>query len=283
MTSAILAFPESQTTHIAYREVEVTPELAQRWLGLNTSNRKLKPRQIEAYAVDMAAGRWVLNAEFVKFAGPEYSPTKLLDGQNRLHAVLKAGVPVTMGVAFGVPERAQNSMDSGSKRTVGDNLTIAGMPYGTLVGAIARVAMKVRDDRMNWGTVPYTNVAVEQFISEHHELLRSAEIAGRYGVRADVSNAVVGYTHWVLAQIDPEAAFIFWRDAGEKVGLSAGDPVIAMTNWFATARRNRTQVPLPVALSIIFRAWNYRRADQTWSIVRVNSSKGGVIDIPEPC
>lgn len=283
MNSAILQFPEpNNTPRLTYAEVEVTPELAQQWLGLNTANRKLKAGQVAAFARDMAAGRWVLNGETIKLAGPAYAPTKLLDGQNRLHAVLKSRATVRLAVVFGVSETSQITMDSGAKRTVGDNLTIAGINYATMVAAAAKLALRVEMKRLTAADAVATNAAVEEFIYQNPDLVRSAAVASSYAYKADVPPSLVAYTHWRLAKINLDQATGFWRDAAEKVGLSAGDPVIALTNRFADSRRNRQRVPVEAALSGIYRAWNARRAGEPLRLLRLNSPTGGLVGVPEP-
>lgn len=270
------------TPGIVVEIVQVTPELAQKWLGLNTANRKLKPPQIAAFANEMSNGRWLLNGEAIKLAGPAYAPTKLLDGQNRLHAVLKAQATVTMMVVFGLTADTQGTMDSGAKRTAADNLQIAGIANPAIVAAAAVIALRVAAGKATGGGMNVLNTAAEAFIYDNPDLIKSAEVASKFARKTDVPPSQVAYTHWVLAKIDSEQAYLFWRDAAEKIGLAAGDPVIALTNRFAEARRNRERVPLPAVLSAVYRAWNYRRDEKTLRVIRTNSSNGGLVDIPEP-
>ena len=63
--------------------VYVTPDMAKRWLSKNTGNRPVKKAKVAQYARDMTEGRWEITGEAVKFA----QSGRLIDGQNRLHAV----------------------------------------------------------------------------------------------------------------------------------------------------------------------------------------------------
>ena len=67
--------------------VMVTPELAAEWLTHNTHNRGLKPIAIKRFAEDMTTGDWQWNGESIRFA----ADGTLLDGQNRLHAIVDSG------------------------------------------------------------------------------------------------------------------------------------------------------------------------------------------------
>ncbi len=44
----------------------VTPELAERWLSLNTHNRTLRDGVVSRYAESIKAGQWELNGETIK-------------------------------------------------------------------------------------------------------------------------------------------------------------------------------------------------------------------------
>src|SRR4051812_45826471 len=103
------------STKIRYERVLVTPAKAVKWLGLNSPvNRSKKASKIGGYAADMQAGRWNSNTgETIKF---DTSGT-LIDGQNRLEAVVLANVPVEFDVAYDVPSEAMIVIDSGAART----------------------------------------------------------------------------------------------------------------------------------------------------------------------
>ena len=45
----------------------VTPDTAERWLSKNHNNRNVKRAVVNAYARDMAAGRWQITGEAIKF------------------------------------------------------------------------------------------------------------------------------------------------------------------------------------------------------------------------
>lgn len=261
--------------------IEITPEQAKAWLDLNTSNRRLKGRQIRAFASDMQAGRWAFNGEAIKFAGTYDDPTKLLDGQNRLHAIVLAGVPVRMLVVFGVDPSAQSTMDSGAKRTAADNLAIQGVTNTNLVAAAAALALRVKNGAISNAEIS-TNAAIEDFVYENPEIIQSATIAARYSSRADMRGRVVAYTHWVLSKIDSEEATRFWRDAAEKVGLEKGDPIIALANRFSDARRRNEQIRDNAALSAIYRVWNHRRAGTPLLVLPIRGRDGSTFEIPVP-
>jgi len=257
----------------------VTPDMARRWLARNVCNRRLKRLAVAKYSRDMASGRWELTGESIKFGLDE----NLKDGQNRLLACIEADTPFITFVTRGVPDGAQSVMDTGAVRTAADTLTIAGETHATNIASAAKLALSVEaGDVADWEHFSPTHAEIEAFVNANPDIRTAAEFATRVARKTDCPPSVVTYTAWVLARIDPAAAYDFWISAAEKIGLNAGDPVIALTNRFAEARRNRERITKHIYLSLIYRAWNTRRAGKTMRFIRVNSPAGGLVPVVEP-
>jgi hypothetical protein len=100
----------------------ITPEVANYIIATyNTGNRQKKPAMISDYSKDMKAGLWAFNGETIKF-----SLSRLLDGQNRLMACVKARCAFISDVTFGVDDDSFNTIDIGRVRDGADLLAIAG-------------------------------------------------------------------------------------------------------------------------------------------------------------
>mgnify|MGYP001767036089 CR=1 FL=1 len=100
--------------------ITVTPKRAEEYLSANTINRTLRKSVVERYANDMKMGRWELTHQGIAVA----NDGTLLDGQHRLHAVIKAGVPVMMQVTTGLDVSAFANIDKLVARTDADSLRI---------------------------------------------------------------------------------------------------------------------------------------------------------------
>jgi hypothetical protein len=278
----VFALPENvfefASPKVSSTVMVITPDMARRWLTRNVSNRKLKPLAIAKYARDMASGRWELTGEGIKFG----ADGNLKDGQNRLHACIKVNTPFITFVIRGVSDEAQRVMDTGVGRTAADSLTIAGEGHATAIASAAKLALSIAADAGDYDHFSPTHAEVEAFVNANPDIRTAAEFSTRVARKTDCPPSVVTYTTWVLSQINRDAAYDFWISAAEKVGLNAGDPVIAMTNRFAESRRNRERVPKRAYLSAIYRAWNARRRGQTLRIIKINSAAGGLVPIPEP-
>jgi len=258
--------------------VPVDPATAARWLKQNTHNRRMRPAHVGNLARDMAAGNWRLTGEAIKFA----SDGALLDGQHRLAAVVKSGETVMMLVVRNLSPDAQTVMDTGNKRTAADALGLKKHENATLLAASVRLAILVENGSLAGNAYSPTHSEIAQWIDDNPSIRSACDVAGPIARKTDVPPAVVAYTYFRLAQIDVFEAAHFWTSAAEKVGLNTGDPVIALTNRFAEARRNRERLTRAAMISAVFRAWNARRTGRSLSFIRINSTAGGLVPVPEP-
>ena len=124
--------------------INVTPRMAQDWLAFNKSNRRISLPVVEAYANDMRAGAWRLTHQGIGFA----DDGTLIDGQHRLHAIVKAGFPVMLAVTRGLSSAAQEVVDAQKPRSVSDQLSlIDGLPSANKYAGACRVIAEIDKGR----------------------------------------------------------------------------------------------------------------------------------------
>lgn len=93
----------------------VTPELAKEFLKGNTLNRSVSNSRVTLYAKDMKDSKWTLTGNGISIS----KDGRLLDGQHRLLAVVKADVPVQMLVCTEI-DNGVAEFDTGRKRSLAD-------------------------------------------------------------------------------------------------------------------------------------------------------------------
>ena len=98
----------------------ITPDIAKQWLTKNVNNRKLRSATCAKYARDIKQGNWRLTHQGIAFD----KSGNLVDGQHRLQAIIQAGMPVPMVVAYG-SDRA--GIDQLAPRSQFDAITIGGL------------------------------------------------------------------------------------------------------------------------------------------------------------
>jgi hypothetical protein len=100
----------------------VTPAVAQAWLDLNTTNRKVRTSNFSKLVRDMLGDNWHPTHQGVAF----FDDGAIADGQHRLIAITKAQIPQWILVSYGWPRSAANGIDQQARRTVADAATISG-------------------------------------------------------------------------------------------------------------------------------------------------------------
>lgn len=259
--------------------VKVTPAMAEEWLGKNTHNRNVRQASVSAYARDMIAGHWHVTADPIKFT----ADGTLLDGQHRLLAVIKAGVPVEMFVAKGIDADAQRVMDTGAKRSPGDMLKLDGYLNANHLAAAARFAMTYQTgvEVRNQPTAP-TNSEISEFVSENPDLAEAVAAAGYYRNTIDIPVSVTGVAWWVLIRLDSEACESFFASIATSATSGAGDPRSTLIQRLASARRQGERIPQTAQLSMVFRVWNAWRKGNSLQKLPIYSRDGGQVPIPNP-
>jgi len=224
----------------------------------------------------MANGRWQFTGDAIKFA----VGGQLLDGQHRLHALVEADASLPMLVVRDVPPAAQAVMDSGSKRTAADALSLSGEQSAT---TLASVALLVITD----GAASRKQVSTSEImaaISTDPSIRWASEAISRYRVTG-VTPSVVGYAYWRLSSIDAAAAHSFFDSLSNLVGLPAGSPILALHRRLSNGtgdQRQRSHAYRQETLACIFMAWNAWRKNENRSIIKLAYAASGRLSIPKP-
>lgn len=117
---------KTQSSAVRYQDYLVTPKIAKEWLTFSEQdeefrNRKLDEARVNQYASDMKAGRWQSETgENIKFAPDGV----LIDGQHRLHAIIKSNSSIVLTIAKNVEKSKATVLDTGKQRSIGDAMMI---------------------------------------------------------------------------------------------------------------------------------------------------------------
>ncbi len=267
---------------ITYDRVTVTPSIAKKWLGLNAeNNRSPKTGKIPSYARDMLSGRWNSDTgETIKFD----EEGVLVDGQNRLLAVLKAGVPIDFDVARGLPRTAMQVIDSGAARTGMDVLKIA----------------NATDRARTSGIVRWIIMWDAKFFVGQSSMLKptNTEILDRYRLEAGAFDAAAkratdcqqrglgagtpsGVAHFLFSRIDVEQTHQFFDQYISGANLPDRSAVLALRNKMARLRIDRLTRPEQLALFV--RSWNaFREARPLDRMLITRSGELTNLNFPQP-
>lgn len=257
--------------------ITITPALAKELLRRNTHNRKLRERAVGDYARDIAAGHWSLNGEAIKIA----TNGDVLDGQHRLHALIQAETAVDMFVVIGLDPAAQETMDSGRKRTTADVLSLRAEENATTLSAILRRvwAWKQGDHRFKGRQAPTTAECAE-LLAKHPELRRSAEIATRTRKAfPHIPQSVLGTCHFLFNAIDEGETAWFFQRVADGAELPLGHPILALRNRLTSERLDGLRMSEDRHMAYLIRAWNAVREGR--ELGRLQHTPGSKIPTPK--
>lgn len=100
----------------------ISPKYAEELLKLNTNNRKVRQSKVDSLAESMKKGEWELSNDAITIS----EGNVLLNGQHRLLAVVKSGVPCNFILYTGAPDSSFGIMDTPSLRRVSDVISRMG-------------------------------------------------------------------------------------------------------------------------------------------------------------
>lgn len=209
----------------------VTPEMAEKWLSLNTHNRHIRRRQVDVYVADMRNGRWKFTGDGIKFA----CNGVLLDGQHRLLAIVEADVSVEMTVTYNLENDAQFVMDNGVKRSTGDALGLEGVPNASVIAAITRALFMI------WNKRDPSKLEQRELYLEYQDLIDGAIHFINMAVKENLRSGSMFGVAWVLfALIDEEAAIRFMTELITGIQLAEDNPIRLLRRELgSTTRRYR--------------------------------------------
>ena len=253
-------------TDIEAKIVTITPAYAAKLLRDSAHhNRPLNTRMVDVYARDMAAGHWVINGQAIVL-----SPNgELLDGQHRLHAVVKSGVTIDTVISLGVPVKHFKTIDRGKERTFADVLHINGYHSTHRLAAITQVYIQIIiDNTQQFDSRPKVRTMDEfqAFFLEHEgDLIYASQKV--HATRAWMASGIFGALIIQARHLDAPAAEDFTYALSQGANLTPDDPVLHLRNHLFvrssvlgkdSVRRSRTEQYYLGAL-----AWNFRRLQRS--------------------
>lgn len=255
--------PPTDGQYAYQQNVLVTPDYAKQLIEANVANnRNKKESSIIRYSRDMSKGFWESETgETIKI-----SPDgKLLDGQNRMWAVVRSGRPIVFDIAWNVKLPKMLVIDNGTRRSSKDDFKIAGT-HGSFNGGplVNWIIAWEQGNFLNHGGrgTPTRSEVRDRYLREP-QAIDSAVLYGRYAHQSisalNATSAALAF--WLFAKLSQEDAEKFFDGLMTGVDLSATSPVGSLRNRFLAMRTRELSRQEQAALLI--RAWNAFRKPES--------------------
>lgn len=259
--------------------ITVTPGLAQEWLGRNEGNRNLKHLKIATLVRDILADRFLITGEAIKF---DWNG-RLIDGQNRLHAVVKASRPVTLLVVRGLDPESQKVMDTGAKRSAGDALRMAGHHNQQNVLA-ATIRLLIAWDKGELTTAfskapEVTHSEVLDFYATNDDLDAAVAQATKIYKKIKATPSPLATAIYLTTLVDAEDSYRFFQELGDLDLGGKGNPKATLYTRLETLKGEKYTAAQQ--LYFILRAWNAWREGKSLTGMK-DRVASGASKMPEP-
>jgi len=273
----------NQTTNKAptfARCVTIVPEQANNIIEvMNIRNRPVSQRKVNEYAEQMRKGIWKLNGETIKVT----EDNTLLDGQHRLLACIKAGVPFDTFFVTVKDNTAFDTIDIGKKRTGSDTMAVLGEKnYAVLSTTLNLLAIYDEHKRLAKGMPTPGPNAVEAVLNKHPRVRESVSFACAYrnANQRLISRTTLAFCHYILSGIDADTADKFFRQVIDGENITRGDAAWLLRNRLITEASYTHKRLLTAAYitALIFKAWNMMRSGKACGALKFLDTE----DYPTP-
>ena len=251
------------------RWMDIGPDQAAEMLKRNTVNRPKKQQKIKMYAGDIKRGAWPVTGNPIQFGKGGH----LLDGQNRLQAIIDSGATLRMLVIEGIDDDVFDVIDRGAGRTSTDVLVVLG--YSGWVAATGAAAAPIAFS-LSRGAMPYSHIltpaAVREFVSEHRGLMQSVQFVElRPRVLAPMTHSAASALHFLMAKKSALMADTYMQQLFVGNDMRADDMVLRLRNSLlqrgkTTSGRGAVKDGIGAAIKV----WNALRAGR--NIAHINNA-----------
>lgn len=201
----------------------VTPEKATLWLKKNEFNRHLQESLVDHYAQQIKDGEWFLNGESIIFS----EAGSLLDGQHRLHGIVKAKRAAECIVVRGVDKKAMVSINTGRSRSVADHLKMQKVEVANHAAAAAAITYLSRF--INGKYIDSKRRVTPQwafkFLDDNKAFIKVLQESRT--ITKFCSNAVYYALKYQFNRIDRQKSDTFFEGLFSGVGLAQSSPILA--------------------------------------------------------
>lgn len=235
---------------------KITPNVAEKFLSLNTSNRNISEANVSFLAKEMSLGLWRNNGETIKFS----KSGKLIDGQHRLHAIIKSNTYQDMCIVRGLDDDSFTTIDTGKARSGADVLYLSGFNYATNLSSITRNVLVFRRFKTFHSNGKYkpSNTEIRNEAISNKKLAESATFSGNTKASL-IPKSALGVFHYYFGLINKAERDEFFDKLINCYG-DKDDPAVTLNKFLHQTKQNKLAfcITLRTIAPYIVRAFEYQ-------------------------
>lgn len=232
----------------------------------NPSNRSLNKQSINCISADVSNGLWQFNGETIVIS----KTGELNDGQHRLYAFAKSGVPVKSLVAFGMPRDSRHTIDMGRAKTPANFLAMNGATNTALTAAVVNLYLLytkgIYGRTASNGTVIYNTKQdiLEEYFGNKEFYDCGIAVSQSSKFCRTLGQSSVATAYLIISEVSPSRVDAFFEHFIEGDGLSKGNPILVLRNKLS---QNNERLFSHERIELILRTWNAWRSGKESSRV----------------
>lgn len=248
--------PVTRTTEI------ITPKQAERLLQTvqHKKNRIIRDANVDRLAQDMIEGRFKYNGDTIRID----EDGDLMDGQHRLSAIVKSGLPQRMDVVRGLPREVMSTIDIGEPRNAASWLQIRGYENANTLAAASKLLEAYLEAKLHVVTSrgKYSGLKAEQMVKKYPGIQDSVKHTRRLydhgALRETVgSRAACALFHYLFSEVDVQKADIFFERLSTGENLSKTDPIYELREQLLKfSGSKKIKMTQAHTFALIIKAWN---------------------------
>lgn len=243
---------------------EITPAVAAEMLKRNPNNRKVSRGQVDFLASEMTAGNWLFDGQPIRLT----EAGALLDGQHRLHAIIKSGTTQKFLILKGIDESAFKVMDTGKSRSASDLFSINRIHSATNVAAASKYIIRLKrgTTSMSGSTSRESNTELLNFYNDNPKIadfVKRGDLLYKEFNRA-LSPSQIGALSYIMAERSVTDSEYFWNKLCSGIGLEKGSPIAFLRQKLLDDKYvNKAKLPWKDKVALIYKTWNHYRKGTT--------------------
>lgn len=233
----------------------LTPEYAAELLHNNTINRPLKRHQVDFLAREIMNGNWKFNGDAIRIS----HDGRLLDGQHRLAAVVKAKKAIDTIMIVGLDPAIFHTIDCGVRRNAGDMLAIRGEKNSRNNAAALFLVGAILEKNGNlyamhgWGKSSNSEILklYDLYPDINQSFIKWGSISKGI-VPLSVSTAM----HYLFSRKHRDKADEFFSLLESGEGLESGNPILLLRKRLIENACAKSKISKRYMAALFVKAWN---------------------------
>lgn len=253
-TARALSIGQLGKKELSAELVTITPDMAEKWVNTQISNRALSNYHTGWLEGELQRGEWVINGDAIRFNEKGH----LIDGQHRLIACLRAQIPFTTFVIYGLPENAFVTIDTGKPRNLGQVLELSGEKYTSQLAHMLRIIWHyhMHGEKMLLVREKPSNQQLLQILDYNPGVRDGFNFCERIGVNKIMPLSTAALIHYVTSQADKQKAKVFIEEVAYGTKLEDGFAPHALRIKIQSMKKSGAHVSYVHRYAWAMIAWN---------------------------